>query len=107
GDGSGRDRKDDLPFMDRLLEDVRQLAAHLVGAGHACRATGRMDTAPFGGLRLDRLCLAKIALPTILPVIATLAPRHSGITMRSHFAALASDVLHSLLQTGLLVAFLA
>jgi cyclic beta-1,2-glucan synthetase len=51
--------------------------------------------------------LLTIALPTILPVIATLAPRHSGITMRSHFAALASDVLHSLLQTGLLVAFLA
>jgi cyclic beta-1,2-glucan synthetase len=51
--------------------------------------------------------LLTVALPMILPVIAALVPRHAGITMRSHFTALASDFLHALLQTGLLVAFLA
>jgi cyclic beta-1,2-glucan synthetase len=51
--------------------------------------------------------LLTVALPTILPVIAALVPRHAGITTRSHFAALASDVLDALSQTALLVVFLA
>ena len=32
--------------------------------------------------------LLTVALPTLLPVIAALVPRHAGITLRSHFAAL-------------------
>ena len=47
-----------------------------------------------------------VALPTILPVIAALVPRHAGITTRSHFAALAADVLDALSQSALLVVFL-
>ncbi|HSI01240.1 MAG TPA: glucoamylase family protein, partial [Reyranella sp.] len=50
--------------------------------------------------------LLTIALPTILPVIAALLPRHAAITTRSHLSALASDVLHAVAQTALLVAFL-
>jgi len=42
-----------------------------------------------------------------LPVIAALVPRHSGITARSHFGALATDVLDALAQSALLVVFLA
>ncbi|HEY6718393.1 MAG TPA: glucoamylase family protein, partial [Reyranella sp.] len=51
--------------------------------------------------------LLTVALPTILPVIAALVPRHSGITARSHFGALATDVLDALAQSALLVVFLA
>ncbi|MBL6613052.1 MAG: glycosyl transferase [Reyranella sp.] len=50
--------------------------------------------------------LLTIALPTILPVIAALVPRHAAITTRSHFSALASDILNAASQTALLVAFL-
>ena len=51
--------------------------------------------------------LLTVALPTLLPVIAALVPRHSGITLRSHFSALATDVLDALAQSALLVVFLA
>jgi cyclic beta-1,2-glucan synthetase len=51
--------------------------------------------------------LLTVALPTLLPVIAALVPRHSGITARSHFGALATDVLDALAQSALLVVFLA
>src|SRR6266568_939564 len=49
--------------------------------------------------------LLTVALPTILPVIAALVPRHAAITTRSHFSALASDALDALSQTALIVAF--
>jgi len=51
--------------------------------------------------------LLTVALPTILPVIAAVVPRHAGITTRSHFSALAADVLDALSQAALLVVFLA
>src|SRR5207342_906333 len=44
--------------------------------------------------------------PTILPVIAALVPRHAAVTTRSHFSALASDIVNAAAQTVLLVAFL-
>lgn len=50
--------------------------------------------------------LLTVALPTILPVIAALVPRHAAITTRSHFSALASDIANAASQTVLLVAFL-
>ncbi|HET6223359.1 MAG TPA: glycosyl transferase, partial [Dongiaceae bacterium] len=50
--------------------------------------------------------LLTVALPTILPVIAALVPRHAAITTRSHFSALASDILNAASQTALLLAFL-
>ena len=50
--------------------------------------------------------LLTIGLPTIVPVIAALVPRHAAITTRSHFSALASDILNAASQTALLVAFL-
>ena len=51
--------------------------------------------------------LLAIALPTILPVIAALFPRHAKITTRSHFDALRADVVSAASQTALLVVFLA
>lgn len=50
--------------------------------------------------------LLTVALPTLLPVIAALLPRHAAITTRSHLSALASDVANAASQTVLLVAFL-
>ncbi len=61
---------------------------------------------PTAALVWTGFVLLTVALPTILPLIAALVPRHAGITMRSHFAALAADVLHALSQSALLVAFL-
>ena len=49
--------------------------------------------------------LLVIALPTLLPAIAALFPRHAKITTRSHLDALWSDVVSAALQTGLLVVF--
>ncbi|MPZ34326.1 MAG: glycosyl transferase [Rhodospirillales bacterium] len=47
-----------------------------------------------------------VALPTVLPVMSALLPRHAAITTRSHLSALASDILNTASQTALLVAFL-
>ncbi len=51
--------------------------------------------------------LLVIGLPTLLPVIAALLPRHTGITARSHISALGTDIASALSQTALLVVFLA
>ena len=51
--------------------------------------------------------LLVIALPTMLPVVAAVLPRHAGVTARSHLGALGTDVVSALSQTALLVAFLA
>jgi cyclic beta-1,2-glucan synthetase len=51
--------------------------------------------------------LSTIALPTLLPVVAAIAPRHSRITARSHLRALGGDLWLALSQTVLAVVFLA
>src|SRR6185437_646408 len=51
--------------------------------------------------------LLTVAMPTILPVVVAVLPRHAVITMRSHFGALWSDVLSAGMQTALLFVFLA
>jgi cyclic beta-1,2-glucan synthetase len=50
--------------------------------------------------------LAVIAIPSLLPVLAEIAPRRAGISPRSHFRALAADGWLALRQTALLIAFL-
>ncbi|MEA2782803.1 MAG: cyclic beta,2-glucan synthetase [Rhodospirillaceae bacterium] len=51
--------------------------------------------------------LSTIALPTLLPVLAAILPRHAGITARSHLRALRADFWLALSQTAFLVTFLA
>jgi cyclic beta-1,2-glucan synthetase len=51
--------------------------------------------------------LSTIAVPTLLPVLAALAPRHARITAQSHLRALRTDLWLALSQTALAVAFLA
>ncbi|HEY8016352.1 MAG TPA: glycosyl transferase, partial [Dongiaceae bacterium] len=51
--------------------------------------------------------LSTILLPTLLPVIGGLVPRHAGISLDSHFRALGADCILALKQSFLRVAFLA
>jgi cyclic beta-1,2-glucan synthetase len=51
--------------------------------------------------------LSTIALATLLPVLASIVPRRTRITARSHLRALAADVQLALSLTALLVVFLA
>jgi cyclic beta-1,2-glucan synthetase len=51
--------------------------------------------------------LATILLPALIPVCAAIVPRRGGITPRSHWGALGSDLRMALAQTGLVVTFLA
>jgi cyclic beta-1,2-glucan synthetase len=48
-----------------------------------------------------------IALPTLLPIMASVVPRHSRILARSHLYALTADIGLVLSQTALLLVFLA
>lgn len=48
-----------------------------------------------------------IALPTLLPVMASVVPRHARILARSHLHALAADIGLALSQTALLIVLLA
>ncbi|MBX9943670.1 MAG: glycosyl transferase, partial [Reyranella sp.] len=60
-----------------------------------------------GALAWTAFVLLVLALPTILPVAGALLPRHGGITTRSHFGALVTDLGLAGAQAGLIVAFLA
>ena len=51
--------------------------------------------------------LSTIALPTFIPVIGAIVPRRAGITPRSHLGALGTDFRLALIQSALLVTFLA
>ena len=51
--------------------------------------------------------VATIALSTLLPVLAAIVPRRTGITARSHLRALAGDVRLAALLTAFLIVFLA
>ncbi len=51
--------------------------------------------------------LATICLPTLVPVVAAIAPWRSGVTLASHGRALARDLGTALALSGLLVTFLA
>ncbi len=51
--------------------------------------------------------LLAIAMPTLLPAMAALFPRHAKITTRSHLDALWNDIVAAASQTALLVVFLA
>jgi cyclic beta-1,2-glucan synthetase len=51
--------------------------------------------------------LATISLPTLVPVVAAIAPWRSGVTITSHGRALAHDLATALALSGLQVTFLA
>ena len=51
--------------------------------------------------------LSTIVLPPFIPVIVGIAPARSGVTLRSHFRALRAEFGLALVQSGLMVVFLA
>lgn len=51
--------------------------------------------------------LTTIMLPPLIPVIAEIAPRRPGVTLRSHLRALGLDLRLALIQSGLMIVFLA
>ena len=51
--------------------------------------------------------LSTIAVPTLLPVLAAIEPRHARITAESHLRALRADIWLALSQTALALTFLA
>jgi cyclic beta-1,2-glucan synthetase len=62
---------------------------------------------PDAALRWTGFILATIALPALLPILSTLAPRRRGLVARSHLRALGDDLAIALLQVGLGIVFLA
>ncbi|HEY5020230.1 MAG TPA: protein ndvB, partial [Steroidobacteraceae bacterium] len=50
---------------------------------------------------------ATLALPALLPVLATIVPRRAGIKLRSHLRALRNDAALAACQTALLISFMA
>ena len=51
--------------------------------------------------------LSTIVLPPLIPVMAEIAPRRPGVTLRSHVRALGADLRLALIQSGLMIVFLA
>jgi cyclic beta-1,2-glucan synthetase len=51
--------------------------------------------------------LGTIVLPSFAPALAGIPPRHAGLSLRSHFRAVASDFRLAFLQSLLITAFLA
>jgi cyclic beta-1,2-glucan synthetase len=51
--------------------------------------------------------LSTIVLPPLIPVIVDIAPRHPGVTFRSHVRALGAELRLALIQSGLMIVFLA
>ncbi len=62
---------------------------------------------PAAALLWTMFILATIALPTLVPVIAAIAPWRPGVTIASHGRALAHDLRTAIALSGLLVTFLA
>jgi len=51
--------------------------------------------------------LATIVLPTLIPVLAAVVPRQTGLTVRSHLGALGADLCRALAQSALMIISLA
>ena len=51
--------------------------------------------------------LITIVFPPLLPVLAEIIPRRTGVTLRNHFKALGEDLALGLLQSAFLIIFLA
>ncbi len=63
--------------------------------------------APCGCPDLDEWTVGLLALPRLLPLPFGIVPERTDVTLRSHFAALADDVLNALGQIALSLILLA
>ena len=107
GDSTGEDRgSGGLPLIGlwKMLDNLRRTLS--APAGVAALMAGW--ALPAGAALLWSLFIcATIALPALLPVFTAIVPGRPGVTLRSHLRALRNDVQLSVVQTALLVTFLA
>lgn len=96
----------DIPVMGRwkMLDNLRRslsapLAVAALIAGWTLPWTAALVWTAF--------VLATLALPNFIPVFAAVMPRQRGITLASHLRALLEDLRLALLQSALMVVFLA
>jgi cyclic beta-1,2-glucan synthetase len=103
---SGKGRGDGVPIVGRwkMLDNLRRslsspsmVAALLVG--WAAPAHTAVTWTVF--------LIATMAIPPLLPVTAELAPRRPGVALKSHVRAVTGDFRLALVQTGLMLVFLA
>ena len=104
--GAKRRQQGGLPRIGRwkMIDNLRRsLVAPLA---MATLFTGWL-LPPVLALQWTALVLALLALPRLLPLPFGIVPARTGVTMRSHFAALASDTGAALGQIALALVFLA
>ncbi|MBC7432713.1 MAG: glycosyl transferase [Rubritepida sp.] len=104
--GAARDRGS-MPSIGRwkMLENLRRSLS--APAAVLALLVGWMLPLPEAALVWTLFVLATIVLPTLVPVIAAIAPWRPGVTLASHGRALAYDLRTALALSGLLVTFLA
>jgi cyclic beta-1,2-glucan synthetase len=111
-----------LPWLfGRRHPDPRVSGLSLIGAWKILDNLRRTLSAPASLLALAAGCLLPlhaallwttfvllcIAVPVLIPILASLVRPQRRITFRSHFHALGRDLYFALLQVGLLITFLA
>jgi cyclic beta-1,2-glucan synthetase len=64
-------------------------------------------TSPLSPWMFTRFILLMISIPPLIPFLLGLVPRHGGISRRSHFRAVLSDLSLALSHIGLTITFLA
>ena len=96
-----------MPAIGRwkMLDNLRRSLS--APAAVLALLVGWMLPLPAAALLWTMFVVATIALPTLVPVIAAIAPWRPGVTLASHGRALAYDLRTALALTGLLVTFLA
>ena len=99
-------RRDGLPAIGRwkMLDNLRRSlsAPAIVLALIAGWAMPLEEAAVWTGF-----ILSTIVLPPLIPVMAEIAPRRPGVTLRSHVRALGAELRLALIQSGLMIVFLA
>ncbi|MEO7386141.1 MAG: glucoamylase family protein, partial [Gammaproteobacteria bacterium] len=94
-----------LPLLARwkMLDNLRRTLS--APAAFAALVAGWLLPLPVA-LLWTGFILATLALPALLPALASILPRHAGITPRSHFSALARDFRRAVGQVLFQVVFL-
>ena len=96
-----------MPAIGRwkMLDNLRRSLS--APAAVLALLVGWMLPLPAAALLWTLFILATIALPTLVPVIAAVAPWRPGVSLASHGRALAHDLATALALSGLLITFLA
>jgi cyclic beta-1,2-glucan synthetase len=96
-----------MPAIGRwkMLDNLRRSLS--APAAVLALLVGWMMPLPGGALVWTVFILSTIALPTLVPVIAAIAPWRSEVTLASHARAIARDLRTALALSALLITFLA